>query len=167
MDADFSHDPASLPALLAQSEHYDLVIGSRYVRGGGTRGWSATRRLLSRTANALTRALLHLPLHDCTGGFRCWRADLIERSGALDADVQGYAFLFLTLDRCRRAAARIGEVPILFDERRSGQSKMSAAVIAEAVRVLFRLWLHRPILSEPLIPPVQITQSSTTDRKAA
>lgn len=151
MDADFSHDPQSLPALLAQSETCDLVIGSRYVRGGGTRHWPLHRRMLSRGANAFARTLLQLPNHDCTGGFRCWRAETLRQSGVLDVDVQGYAFLFITLDRCRRAGARIGEVPIIFTERRFGQSKMDRRVILEAARLLLGLWLER-LIPQATIP---------------
>jgi dolichol-phosphate mannosyltransferase len=170
MDADFSHDPASLPALLAQSESHELVIGSRYIPGGGTCGWSLKRRLLSRGANALARTLLRLPLHDCTGGFRCWHADLIERCGVLDSAVQGYAFLFLTLDRCRRSGARIGEVPILFAERRSGQSKMNGTIIREAVGVLFRLWLQRlvsPPVSTATVPTLTAPPVTSTEQRRA
>jgi dolichol-phosphate mannosyltransferase len=166
MDADFSHDPATLPALLAQSESHELVIGSRYVPGGGTCGWSLKRRLLSRGANTLARTLLRLPLHDCTGGFRCWHTDLIERCGVLDSTVQGYAFLFLTLDRCRRSGAHIGEVPILFSERRSGQSKMNGTIIREAVGVLFRLWLQR-LVSPPVSTATAPAVTSTEQRRAA
>ena len=163
MDADFSHDPAALPDLLALSETHDLVIGSRYVSGGGTRNWSLKRRLLSRGANSLARTLLRLPLHDCTGGFRCWHADLIERCGVLDSGVQGYSFLFMTLDRCRRTGARIGEVPIIFAERRLGQSKMNGAILREAIVVLFRLWVEH--LGQPPVP-VSVAVSSTAPANA-
>jgi dolichol-phosphate mannosyltransferase len=143
MDADFSHDPKYLPAVLAKSPDYDLVIGSRYVRGGGTRNWGIDRKILSGGANALVRLLLRLPVRDCTGGFRCWKRELIEKAGVLDFKVEGYAFLFMTLDRCCRADARIGEVPIIFVDRQFGKSKMSRRIIMEAARVLFRLWRQR------------------------
>jgi glycosyltransferase involved in cell wall biosynthesis len=143
MDADFSHDPKYLPSILEKSKSCDLVIGSRYVPGGGTRNWGLDRKILSGGANALARRMLKLPARDCTGGFRCYKRELIECSGVLDVHVQGYAFLFVTLDLVRRAGARIGEVPIIFVDRQHGQSKMSRSVIMEAVRVLFRLWLAR------------------------
>ena len=143
MDADFSHDPKSLPALLQKSENYDLVIGSRYVPGGGTRNWGLDRKILSGGANTLARTLLGLPVRDCTGGFRCWRRSLIEKTNILDIKVEGYAFLFLTLDRCHHAKARIGEVPIIFADRQFGKSKMSRRIILEAMRVLFNLWRKR------------------------
>ena len=143
MDADFSHDPKYLSALLEKSASCDLVIGSRYVPGGGTQNWGIDRKILSGGANILARTLLKLPVRDCTGGFRCWRRELIEQAGVLDVRVQGYAFLFVTLDKVRRCKARVGEVPIIFVDRQFGQSKMSRTVILEAVRVLFRLWLAR------------------------
>lgn len=143
MDADFSHDPSYLPSLLAMSRDCDLVIGSRYVRGGGTRNWGLDRKILSGGANALARTLLGLTTRDCTGGFRAWKRELIEKSNVLDVSVQGYAFLFITLDRCQRLNARIGEVPIIFADREHGKSKMSRRIIFEAVRVLFGLWGKR------------------------
>jgi dolichol-phosphate mannosyltransferase len=143
MDADFSHDPKYLPALLEKIKNYDLVIGTRYVPGGGTANWGLDRKILSGGANALARTLLGLRVRDCTGGFRCWRRELIEKSGVLDVNVQGYAFLFVTLDRCSKLKARVGEVPIIFVDRQYGKSKMSRRIIFEAMRVLFRLWLQR------------------------
>ncbi len=143
MDADFSHDPKYLPALLKKSEKYDLVIGSRYVRGGGTRNWGWDRKILSGGANWLARTLLSLPARDCTAGFRCWKRELIERAAILDVHVEGYAFLFLTMDNCRRARATVGEVPIIFVDRRFGHSKMSRHIVIEAVKVLWRLWKRR------------------------
>lgn len=145
MDADFSHNPERLPALIAKSENedYDLVIGSRYIPGGGTQNWGIDRKILSGGANLVVRTLLGLKTRDCTGGFRCWKRDLIERCGALDLRVEGYAFLFITMDRCVRHNAKIGEVPIIFVDRQYGKSKMSRRIIMEAVRVLFRLWLAR------------------------
>ena len=92
--------------------------------------------------SALARRLLGLPIHDATGGYRCWHADLIRRAGILDIDVQGYAFLFVSADLCRRAGARFGEVPIIFVDRQYGKSKMSRRIIFEAIRVLFSLSIH-------------------------
>ncbi|HVF84555.1 MAG TPA: polyprenol monophosphomannose synthase [Abditibacteriaceae bacterium] len=143
MDADFSHDPKYLPALLAKSADCDLVVGSRYVPGGGTRNWGLDRKVLSAGANALARTLLQLPVRDCTGGFRCWKRELIERAGVLDVRIEGYAFLFVTLDQVRRSGAHIGEVPIIFVDREHGKSKMSRRIVLEAIRVLVRLALQR------------------------
>jgi len=143
MDADFSHHPKYLTALLEKSRDHDLVIGSRYVRGGGTRNWGIDRKILSGGANRLSRTLLSLPARDCTGGFRVWKRELIESSGLLDIPVEGYAFLFVSLDLCRRTGATIGEVPIIFVDRQHGQSKMSRRIIREAVKVLWALWWKR------------------------
>jgi dolichol-phosphate mannosyltransferase len=145
MDADFSHDPKRLPALIEKSERedLDLVIGSRYVPGGGTENWGLDRKILSGGANLLVRTLLGLKVRDCTGGFRCWKRELIERAGVLDLKVEGYAFLFITMDRCARQNAKVGEVPIIFVDRQYGKSKMSRRIIFEAMRVLLRLSLSR------------------------
>ncbi len=162
MDADFSHDPKYLPALLARSRDCDLVIGSRYVPGGGTRNWGLDRKVLSASANTLTRTLLKLPARDCTGGFRVWKRELVERSGVLDISVQGYAFLFIGLDRVRRAGAIIGEVPIIFVDRRFGKSKMSRRIIFEAVRVLLSLWFQRVTRRRIALPlPTVVTETKT------
>lgn len=143
MDADFSHDPKYLSAILEKSATCDLVIGSRYIKGGGTQNWGLDRKILSGTANTLARTMLKLPSRDCTGGFRCWKRGLLEDARVLDVRVQGYAFLFVTLDRVRNCGAKIGEVPIIFVDRQFGQSKMSRRIILEAVRVLTHLWLRR------------------------
>ncbi len=143
MDADFSHHPRYLPQILAKSQDCDLVVGSRYIRGGGTKHWGLERKILSGGANKLARTLLGLKTRDCTGGFRCWKRELIERAGILDVQVEGYAFLFLTLDRCRKVDAKIGEVPIIFADRTAGESKMSRSIVLEAVKVLGSLWLQR------------------------
>lgn len=145
MDADFSHNPSRIPALLAASEkeNFDLVIGSRYVPGGGTENWGWDRKILSGGANLLVRKLLRLKVRDCTGGFRCWKRELIEQAGVLDLKIEGYAFLFITMDRCTRLKAKVGEVPIVFVDRQFGKSKMNRRIILEAMCVLFKLWLTR------------------------
>ena len=145
MDADFSHNPNRIPALLEASENedFDLVIGSRYIPGGGTENWGLDRKLLSGGANFLVRKMLGLKVRDCTGGFRCWKRELIEKAGVLDLKIEGYAFLFITMDRCTRLGAKVGEVPIIFVDRQFGKSKMSKSIIVEAVRVLLHLWLAR------------------------
>lgn len=145
MDADFSHNPNRIPALLSASENegFDLVIGSRYIPGGGTENWGLDRKILSGSANLMVRKLLGLKVRDCTGGFRCWKSELIERAGVLDLKIEGYAFLFITMDRCTRLNAKVGEVPIIFVDRQFGKSKMNRRIILEAVRVLFKLSLAR------------------------
>jgi dolichol-phosphate mannosyltransferase len=147
MDADFSHDPAALPGLLAATGRADLVIGSRYIPGGALRHWPAHRVMLSRFANWYVRAITRLPVHDCTSGFRCWTRDLLARL-PLDRIVSdGYAFLVELAWEAQAAGGRIVEVPITFVERREGQSKMSGRVIAESVVLPWKL-VARPRLKK-------------------
>ena len=143
MDADFSHDPQYLPAILKLSGECDLVIGSRYVKGGGTKNWTLDRKWLSAGANTMARVMLGLPVRDSTAGYRCWRRELLEKAGVLDLKLQGYAFQFVAIDRCRRVGARFGEVPIVFVDRQFGKSKMSKRIVMEAMSVLTKLWLKR------------------------
>jgi len=143
IDADLSHDPAALPQLLTAATAADLVIGSRYVPGGELRNWPAHRLVLSRFANWYIRAITRLPVHDCTGGFRCWTRRLLARM-PLDRIVSnGYAFQLEMAWEAHAAGGRIVEVPITFIERREGQSKMSGRVIAESVVLPWRL-IARP-----------------------
>jgi dolichol-phosphate mannosyltransferase len=139
MDADFSHDPAALPQLLAAASDADLVIGSRYIPGGELCNWPAHRVMLSTFANWYVRAITRLPVHDCTSGFRCWTRSLLLRL-PLDRIVSdGYAFQVEMAWEAHAAGGRIAEVPIRFVERREGQSKMSSRVIAESVLLPWRL----------------------------
>jgi dolichol-phosphate mannosyltransferase len=139
MDADFSHDPARLPDLLAAAANADLVIGSRYVPGGAIVNWPQRRRLLSRFANMYVRAVTHVMARDCTSGYRCWRREALA-SLPLDQFVSdGYSFLVEMLFVASRQGRRIVEVPITYTERREGQSKMSRAVILESAITPWRL----------------------------
>ena len=139
MDADFSHDPARLPDLIAAARRADVVIGSRYVRGGAIVNWPRRRRLLSRFANVYVRALTGLSARDCTSGYRCWRRDALATL-PLDRFVSdGYSFLVEILFLAARQGRRIAEVPITYVERREGQSKMSRAVILESAITPWRL----------------------------
>jgi dolichol-phosphate mannosyltransferase len=133
MDADFSHDPAYLPQLLRAAENADVVIGSRYVPGGGVTEWGGLRRFISRGGSAYARKSLGLRIRDLTGGFKCIRREVLE---AIDLDTinsRGYAFQVETTYRAILAGFRVVEVPIVFRDRREGSSKMSKAIIAEAV----------------------------------
>ena len=139
MDADFSHDPAELPTLIAGVSDADLVLGSRYVPGGGVVNWPLRRVLLSRFANGYIRTVTRLSVRDCTTGFRCWR---LRALGALPLDrirSEGYSFLIETLFMAARSGARVAEVPITFVERRQGESKLSRSVILESVWTPWRL----------------------------
>ena len=139
MDADFSHDPDQLPALLAAAARADVVIGSRYVAGGAVVNWPRRRMLLSRFANLYVRTITHVGVRDCTSGFRCWRREALA-SLPLDEFVSdGYSFLVEMLFVAARQGRRIVEVPITYVERREGQSKMSRAVILESAITPWRL----------------------------
>jgi dolichol-phosphate mannosyltransferase len=143
MDADFSHDPERLHDLLAAAEHADVVIGSRYVRGGAIVNWPTRRLWLSRFANFYVRAITRIPARDCTSGYRCWRRDALA-SLPLDGFVSdGYAFLVEMLFTAARQGRRIAEVPITYIERREGESKMSRAVILESAVTPWRLIARR------------------------
>jgi len=141
MDADWSHDPAALPGLIAPLEagEADLVIGSRYTKGGGVVDWGFARRVISRGGSLFARTVLRLSPHDLTGGFKAWRAGTL---GAIPFDgihAGGYVFQIETTFRASRAGARVREVPITFRDRRVGQSKMSRRIIAEALLVVLKL----------------------------
>jgi dolichol-phosphate mannosyltransferase len=144
MDADFSHDPSYLPALLAAAEtHYDLALGSRYVGGGGTTHWGVARQFISRGGNIYARTILGLRVMDATGGFRCYRRRVLE---AIDLDAirsNGYSFQIELVYRTLKAGFTIGEVPIIFADRRVGQSKMSRRIVLEALLTVWRLRLGR------------------------
>ena len=141
MDADFSHDPAVLPDLLAPLERgdTDLVIGSRYVPGGGVVDWGFGRRLISRGGSLFARIVLGLPANDLTGGFKAWRAPTLAAIPFEGIHAGGYVFQIEMTHRANRAGARISEVPITFRDRRVGQSKMSRRIVVEALVVVVQL----------------------------
>ena len=134
MDCDFSHDPEDVPRLIAAAEDgADLVLGSRYVPGGGTRNWGLARRLISRGGSVYTAIFLRMGVHDPTGGFKCFRREVLER---LDLDAitpRGYAFQIELTYRAKQAGFNVVEIPITFADRVAGQSKMSRAVVLEAI----------------------------------
>jgi dolichol-phosphate mannosyltransferase len=133
MDCDFSHDPKDVPRLAAAAEDADLVIGSRYVPGGGTRNWGLLRRFISRGGSLYAQLILGVPVRDLTGGFKCYRRKVLE---AVDLDAihsKGYAFQIETTYRAIRAGFRVVEVPIVFVDREVGGSKMSNAIVLEGV----------------------------------
>jgi dolichol-phosphate mannosyltransferase len=139
MDADFSHDPKVLPALFGLLDENDIGIGSRYVPGGGTRNWGIHRQFLSRGANTFARTLLGFKAKDVTAGFRCYRREVLESIDLDSLKSEGYAFLVELLFRASRKGYTIGETPIIFEERRLGQSKMSTGEIWGGVKNVFRL----------------------------
>jgi dolichol-phosphate mannosyltransferase len=141
MDADFSHHPRYLPALLAGMQKRDVMIGSRYVEGGGHINWPRSRAVLSTCVNLLVRLLMRLPARDCSGGFRCYRVDLLRRAHLEQMQSHGYSFEEEVLYRCRRAGARIGETPIVFENRRIGTSKVNTREAVRSLVILVRLGL--------------------------
>lgn len=143
MDADLSHDPKYLPSMVeALARGLDVVVGSRYLQGVSVVNWPLSRLILSTIANRYVRAVTRLPVRDCTSGFRCWRRDALTRI-RLDGIVSdGYAFLVEMLYEASRTGCRIGEVPIIFVERRVGHSKLSAGVIVESAITPWRVVLR-------------------------
>jgi dolichol-phosphate mannosyltransferase len=133
MDADFSHDPADLPRLLAAAEDADVVLGSRYVRGGGVRDWGLVRRLISRGGSWYARRILRVPVRDLTGGFKCFRREVLERLDLEDVHADGYGFQIELTYRALQGGFRVVEVPIVFRDREAGSSKMTARIALEAV----------------------------------
>ncbi len=139
MDADFSHDPRHLPALLAAAERADLVLGSRYVPGGGIENWGLGRRLLSRGGSLYARLILGIHIRDLTGGFKCFRREVLEAVDLPTVECSGYAFQIELTWRALRKGFRVVEVPIVFSDRRVGQSKMSRRIVLEAVRKVWSI----------------------------
>ena len=132
MDADFSHDPADLPRLIAALGEADLAVGSRYVEGGGVAQWGPTRRLISRGGSAYARAILGVRVNDLTAGFKVYRREVLQGIELETIASIGYAFQVETTYRALRAGFRVVEVPIVFRDRRVGESKMSGAIVWEA-----------------------------------
>ncbi len=133
MDADFSHNPAYLPALLDGARSADLVLGSRNVRGGGTVNWGVGRKLLSRGGSLYARTVLGIRIRDLTGGFKCFRREVLEAIDLGSVECSGYAFQIELTYRALRRGFRVAEVPIVFEDRRVGHSKMSRRIVLEAV----------------------------------
>jgi dolichol-phosphate mannosyltransferase len=144
MDADFSHDPSYLPRLIEAADHFDLVIGSRYVQGGGVTDWGPMRRFISRGGSSYARLALGLPVRDLTGGFKCFRREVLEAINLDTIEARGYAFQVETTYRAIRAGFRVVEIPIVFRDRADGTSKMSRSIVAEAMwrvpAMRFRRW---------------------------
>ena len=142
MDADFSHHPRYLPALLAGMKHRDIMIGSRYVAGGGTANWPWQRRLTSRAVNVLSRLLLRIPAHDTSGAYRCYRVSKLRQTDLGRIVSRGYSVQEEILYRCRKAHCRMGETPILFEDRRSGSSKVNPREMLRSLATLIWLGIH-------------------------
>ncbi|OGO48348.1 MAG: hypothetical protein A2W34_07825 [Chloroflexi bacterium RBG_16_64_32] len=139
MDADYSHNPRDIPRLVEAAEDADIVIGSRYVRGGSTSGWPFRRRLISRAASFVVRVLLGLRIRDCTGGFKCFRRSTLESLDFARIRSKGFASSYEINYFCHRSGKTLREVPIKFINRRAGESKLSWRIIVEALIAVVRL----------------------------
>jgi dolichol-phosphate mannosyltransferase len=142
MDADFSHDPKYVPAMLEGMQTHDLMIGSRYVPGGGTENWGFKRKLNSWAANFITRLVLWIPAQDCSAGFKCYRTDILRKIPLDKVISTGYAIQEELLYRYSKHTRDLGETPIVFKDRELGTSKMNLGEIIETLSVLFRLRLR-------------------------
>jgi dolichol-phosphate mannosyltransferase len=147
MDSDLSHDPGALPELLKAVEDNDLVIGSRYVRGGSIPNWSWHRRLLSRGGNVYSSIMLGVPVKDMTAGYRAYRASLLSKMELATVRADGYGFQIEMTYRAAGKGARISEVPIRFVDREQGESKMSSAIVVEALALVTKWGLARALRS--------------------
>jgi dolichol-phosphate mannosyltransferase len=165
MDCDYSHHPRYLPHMLEVAAEADMVIGSRYVGGGGVANWPLRRRALSRFANFYTRWLLRLPVRDCTAGFRCYNRTVLEAIDPFDVRASGYSFLEEMVWRVHHAGFSIREIPIVFEDRRLGTSKIDQVEIFRAARHVLATAFRRPNARRAprgsLTPP----HKSTADRR--
>jgi dolichol-phosphate mannosyltransferase len=143
MDADFSHDPTYLPRLLAAAEDADLVLGSRYVRGGGTRNWGLARRIISYGGSLYARTILGIDVRDLTGGFKCFHRKTLLALDLASVQSEGYAFQIELTYRAVSLGLKVLEIPIVFTDRRVGKSKMSRAILLEAIPMPWRLRAQR------------------------
>ncbi len=143
MDCDFSHDPEAVPALVAATEHADLALGSRYVPGGAVRDWGVTRRAISRGGSLYAKAVLGVPVDDLTGGFKCFRREVLEAIPLDEVSAAGYVFQIEMTYRALLLGFHVVEVPITFTDRTQGASKMSRGIVLEAA-------LHVPRLRRQL-----------------
>jgi len=143
MDADLSHDPAALPRFMQAIEGADLVLGSRYVPGGGVRNWPLVRQIISRGGSLYSRLILGVRIRDLTGGFKCFRRQVLETIDLGSIETSGYAFQIEMTYRALRAGFRVREIPIIFVDRVDGQSKMSSRVFTEAVLAVWKLRFKR------------------------
>lgn len=152
MDADHSHDPQALPGMLELSERADLVIGSRYVAGGGTEGWPWHRKALSRSANIYAKTILRLPIKDVTTGYRCFNRNVLERIDLKKVQSTGYGFQVEMAFKAYREGFSIAEYPILFRDRKLGRSKMGMHVALEGAITVWKLRNYKPAVADPIRP---------------
>lgn len=151
MDADFSHNPKYLPHFIAASAQYDVVLGSRYVAGGGVTNWKPLRRLISMGGSIYSRLILNIPFHDLTGGFKCFRRQVLEAVDLDKIQSTGYCFQIEMTYRAYLLGFRIKEVPIVFEERLGGESKMSPSIFREALLMVLKLRARQKFLRQSLV----------------
>jgi glycosyltransferase involved in cell wall biosynthesis len=158
MDADFSHHPRYIPALVALANHYHITIGSRYIPEGGVKNWEWQRRFLSWGANAFARMVLGLRARDCTAGFRCYHREVLLNVELDQIFSNGYSFLVEMIFKCQRKGFTVGEIPIVFTNRERGQSKISQKEIYKAMYTVMRLATNRLKPSQRIqvsvLPPI-------------
>ena len=142
MDADFSHDPKEIPNFLASTNKYDLVLGSRYIRGVNVINWPMQRLLLSYFANMYTRIITGLPIKDATGGFKCFKREVLEAIDLNNVKSNGYAFQIEMSFKAGKKGFKVGEIPIIFMDREMGTSKMSKKIVREAITMVWKLRLR-------------------------
>jgi dolichol-phosphate mannosyltransferase len=140
MDADFSHQPKYLPDMIGQLDHFDVVVGSRYVAGGGTEDWGVLRKIISRGGGMYSRTILGVDVQDLTAGFVAWRREVLESLDLEDVEASGYVFQIEMKYRAHKQGYKILEIPIVFPDRIAGESKMTPDIAAEA---LWRVWKIR------------------------
>ena len=163
MDADLSHQPKYLKDLLHWAKSHDLVMGSRYIKGGGIKNWNLWRRMLSLCGNIYSRTVLGVNIKDITSGFRCYRREVLEAIDLDDIKSNGYSFQIETAYRTHLMGFKIKETPIVFIERKQGKSKMSNGIVLEAILMVWRLRAHRKRLANMPRKPVR---ESTADETA-
>ena len=139
MDCDFSHDPNDIPRLIEAMKDADLVIGSRYVKGGDTPGWPFKRRLISRAGGIFIRTVTGMPLRDPTGGFKCWRVSTLKKIDFETVGSKGYSFQLEMNHRTWKAGSVIREIPIVFTDRVAGYSKITAGIATESIKIAVKL----------------------------
>ena len=142
LDADFSHPPRYLPGILAGMSKYDVMIGSRYVHGGGTENWPWKRRFISRCVNTLVRVLFRMPVQDASGAYRCYRVSKLRQTRLDKVRSRGYSFQQEVLFRCHKAGCKLGEYPILFENRRAGASKVNGREALRSIAMILSVGLR-------------------------
>jgi dolichol-phosphate mannosyltransferase len=142
MDADFSHPPRFLPGILAGMDRHDVMIGSRYVAGGGTENWPLVRKAISRSVNTLVRFLFRMPVKDASGAFRCYRVSKLREAHLEETRSRGYSFQQEVLFRCHKAGCKLGEYPIVFENRRAGASKVNTREAVRSIGMILYLGLR-------------------------